>query len=309
VTPSVSFLKVHGAGNDFVLIDQVEPPDPPEPLNRIKALPGVAADGTPLAIARRETEGLDPLPAAAVAWCDRHRGVGADGLLLVRRDMDGGWRMRIMNADGSIPEMCGNGIRCVARYLVEHRGQGVARADLPREVCIRTDAGPRTCRVFPESSGPWQVTVNMGAAEVAGADERLEIDGRVLPFRRVATGNPHAVLLSDDPAGDAERLGALVERDPSFPDRTNVEFVSLEREGSVRVVVHERGCGITQACGTGATAVAAALIAQGTHDPARALDVHLPGGLVTIQRDAENELFMTGPAAVVFMGMMGSGSA
>ena len=292
--PSLEFIKVHGAGNDFVLIDQ---------SGDVNAIPAVSDDGavsvTALDPALGYPKMFDPDESAAVAWCDRHRGIGADGLLLLRRDADGAWRLRIMNSDGSLAEMCGNGIRCVARYLVEHRGAAA------EAVIIRTDAGPRTCRVLPAGSGaagPWQVTVNMGLAEVAPSDEAVELAERALTFRRVSTGNPHAVILSEDPMGDAERFGARVEEDASFPARTNVEFVGWQGADRVRVVVHERGCGITQACGTGATAVAAALMARGEHDPARALEVLLPGGSVTIRRGDAEDMFMTGPAEVVFQG-------
>ena len=294
MTQNLEFTKVHGAGNDFVLVDQA---------GRVDAIPGASEGGSMCAIAldptRLGSAALDPTPEAAIAWCDRHRGVGADGLLLVRRDPDGAWRLRIVNADGSVPEMCGNGIRCVARYLVERHGVP------PAVVLIYTDAGPRTCRVQPSMAGDpgaWQVTVNMGLADVAVSDERVEVLGHDLRFRRVSTGNPHAVILSDDPAGDAERLGALVEVNATFPERTNVEFVAWQGEDRVRVVVHERGCGITQACGTGATAVAAALMARGEHDPERSLEVVLPGGSVTIRREGTGDLFMTGPAEVVFQG-------
>lgn len=265
MTPT-AFSKVHGAGNDFVLFDQID-------------------------------RAFDVPPELAVRLCDRHRGVGADGLLLVRRDPDGGWRLVILNADGSRPEMCGNGIRCVARHLVEARGV----TDDP--LTIRTDAGPRACAVSRSSRGAWSVTVGMGAARVASSDEHVEAAGREHVFRRVSVGNPHAIVFSDDPLADARAYGPALEVAPAFPQRSNIELVQRLSDDAVRVVVHERGCGITQACGTGATAVAAALIETGRHPADLPLAVHLPGGVVTIRRDGDSGAYlMTGPAEVVFRG-------
>jgi len=264
----IPFWKVHGAGNDFVLIDAVDEP--------------VAVDG-----------------ARARAWCDRHRGVGADGVLLVSRDPDGGPRMRIWNADGSAAEMCGNGIRCVARHLSEVRG--LADDPLP----IRTDAGLRPCTIVSRGPGPWQVRVGMGVAAVEAQDERAPAGGASHVFRRVDVGNPHAIVWSDDPWADARRHGPTLEVADAFPRRTNVEFVRRVGPDAVQAVVHERGCGITEACGTGATAVFAALCARGEHDPARALTVHLPGGAVVITRERDGDhLLMTGPAEVAFTGLL-----
>jgi len=259
------FWKMHGAGNDFVLFDQVAAP--------------------------RELSADD-----AVRLCDRHRGIGADGLLLVRRDLDGGWRLVILNADGSRPEMCGNGIRCVARYLREARG--VADDPIP----IRTDAGVRPCGVTRAPDGTWSVTVGMGRPEVAPADEQVAAAGRTHTFRRVSVGNPHAILLSSDPWADARAYGPALEVAPVFPNRSNIELVERLSDGAVRVVVHERGCGITEACGTGATAVAAALIETGRHPADAPLAVHLPGGVVTIRRADDGAYLMTGPAELVFRG-------
>jgi diaminopimelate epimerase len=264
---SISFVKVHGAGNDFVLIDETQ-------------------------------RAHDLVPADARRICDRHLGVGADGVLLVRRDPDGVHRMVIWNADGSVAEMCGNGIRCVARYLHEALDQRAV------PIPIRTDAGPRPCRVEVDGAGRYLVTVAMGRAQVAAADETVRVDGRDLRFRRVSTGNPHAIVASEDPMADARALGPAIETDPLFPARTNVEFVREDAPGRLTVVVHERGCGITQACGTGATAVAAARFAyDGSAEEAR-YEIALPGGTVVITRDARGELLLMGEAAVVFRGVL-----
>ena len=264
MTPT-PFWKVHGAGNDFVLLDQVDAP-------------------------------RDVPPETAVRLCDRHTGVGADGLLIIRRDADGTWRLIILNADGSRPEMCGNGIRCVARHLREVRG------DTSDPVAIRTDAGLRTCRVTPVPGGDWQVEVAMGPAEVGASDETVQAGGRTHTFRRVSVGNPHAILASDDPWADATAYGPALEVAPTFPNRSNIELVQRLSPDAVKVVVHERGCGITQACGTGATAVAAAYIETGRHPADKPLAVHLPGGVVTIRKADDGTYLMTGPATVVFRG-------
>ena len=262
----IPFLKMHGAGNDFVLIDET-----------------------------RGSCGLSPDDAPWI--CDRHLGVGADGVLLVRRDPDGVHRMVIWNADGSVAEMCGNGIRCVARYLREDLG---LRAD---PIPIRTDAGPRPCRV--EAQGQrYLVTVAMGRAEVAVADETVQVGGRALRFRRVSTGNPHAVIASVDPMTDARALGAAIETDPLFPARTNVEFVREDAPDRLTVVVHERGCGITQACGTGATAVAAARLKGDPQRYGTRCEIALPGGSVVVSRRNDGELLLSGEAEVVFRGVL-----
>jgi len=263
--PLTPFWKVHGAGNDFVLLDQVGAP-------------------------------VDLAPEVAARVCDRHTGVGADGLLLVRRDPDGGWRLVILNSDGSRPEMCGNGIRCVARHLREVHGE-------PSDpIAIRTDAGVRPCSVTKNADGTWSVTVGMGRATVAPADETALAGGRVHTFRRVSVGNPHAIIASDDPWADARTYGPELEVASVFPNRSNIELVQRLSPDAVKVVVHERGCGITQACGTGATAVAAAFVETGRHPADRPLAVHLPGGVVTIRRADDGTWLMTGPAAVVFRG-------
>jgi diaminopimelate epimerase len=260
------FLKCQGAGNDFVLVDARNPDVP------------------------------DITPDLAVHLCDRHTGVGADGVLIVLRDQDGTWRMRLRNADGSLAEMCGNGIRCVARYVAE-----VARAP-ENPLPIQTDAGLRPCTWEQGADGRFRVSVAMGLPEVAPADEQVEAQGTRVAFRRVSVGNPHAVALSQAPWEDARRLGAALEVDPTFPNRTNVEFAQPLGPGRARVVVHERGCGITQACGTGATAVGAAFQAWGLLPAGAPLAVELPGGTVQVHAEADGTFVLSGEAEFVFRG-------
>lgn len=275
------FAKVEGLGNDFLLVDR--------------------RDAGPPAL----RDALATLQRHAPALCDRRFGVGGDGILLVTPPQSPGAAatMIVINHDGSRPEMCGNGLRCVALVV----------AGSARDLVIDTDAGPRACivREFAPhaihddgASGTCpsgQVTVDMGAPELLG--ER-HVGGRA--FAAVSMGNPHAIAFvgpGEDPEALARTLGPAIERDPAFPNRTNVEFVRVEPDGSLTVWVWERGCGITAACGTGACATLAAAIAQGLARAGRDVVVRLPGGPLRVrQEQAGAAIFMTGPARVVFVG-------
>ncbi len=255
----MKLAKWEGLGNDYLVLEE-------------EALPG------PLA------------PQAVVNLCDRHRGVGADGVLLkcaASGAVPGAVaRMRVFNPDGSESEMCGNGIRIFARYLAQ---KGEVEKD---EFLVETLAGPIRPRLLADG----RVRVDMGwarfvsdsidvtrfggespviEAELVAGDERLR-------FTFVDVGNPHCVILVDDPPNvDIDRLGPLVERHPAFPRRVNVEFVRVETDGTVTMRVWERGVGETQACGTGATAVAAACVRLGL--VSSPVTVHLPGGDLVIE--------------------------
>ena len=252
---------------------------------------------------------LGPLTGDAIRLlCDRHLGLGSDGILL-RCEPTGAVqgavvRMRVFNPDGGEPEMCGNGIRIFARYLAR------TGAMTDSEFLVETFAGPIKPRLLDDGG----VRVDMGMArfrsanvdvpdsgDVVGAD--LRADGTDYPFTFVDVGNPHCVIQVEDPAAfDVWGVGALIERHPFFPNRANVEFVRVEADGSVTMRVWERGVGETQACGTGATAVGAACVRLGlTSSP---VVVHLLGGDLTIEvdetPDGERRVFMTGPAEEVF---------
>jgi diaminopimelate epimerase len=260
------------------------------------------------------------LTAAAIELlCDRHLGLGADGILIncrpTRAFPDAVARMRVFNPDGSEPEMCGNGIRMFARYL-----QTCGAVDSP-EFTVETLAGP----VRPALRSDGGVRVDMGlarfnsgsiapeAGRAAGLYEGpAEIVGAWLvageerrQFTFVDVGNPHCVLQVDDPASaDVASTGALIERHCLFPNRVNVQFAKVERDGAVRMRVWERGVGETRASGTGATAVGAACIRLGlARSPVL---VHLPGGDLTIEAEAAEgqgagmRVHMTGPAEEVF---------
>ncbi|MCM2277520.1 MAG: diaminopimelate epimerase [Oligoflexia bacterium] len=279
----IPFIKMHGLGNDFIVIDELER-EIPWPVT----------------------------PEFARQACDRRFGIGADQLLWLKRPLAASAeaRMEILNADGSVAEMCGNGIRAVGIFLAR-RGLGKAAgatANAAGEYRIETLAGLKTVRV---ENG--LVTVDMGAPTLGGGfpgiGEALLIKGRELRFFEVNMGNPHAVLFVDELAAyPIEEVGPQVETNPRFPKRTNVEFVQVlehetrQKSSVIQVRVWERGAGITMACGTGACASAVAAIATGrvVQGP---VEVRLPGGSLTIQWAGTGQpVLMTGPAVEVFRG-------
>ena len=251
MTTGVPIVKTNGTGNEFVLVDE-----------------RLAPVGDHVAFARDV--------------CDPERGVGADGVLFVQASERFDARLRIVNADGSDAEMCGNGMRCVGRYLDEHDGRAAAT--------VETEAGPIGTRVL--SRAPYRIAVEMGEPRIGAPHDVAGY--RATP---VDVGNPHVVVRVDDVAAiDLATDGPRIERDPRYPNRTNVHFVSRDGDGW-RVRHWERGAGPTQACGTGAVAVAAVLIAGGDATspvalrvPGGVLDVTWePGGRVTLAGDAVRE--------------------
>ncbi|HJX64208.1 MAG TPA: diaminopimelate epimerase [Polyangia bacterium] len=295
--PSIPFVKAEGLGNDFLVVD---------------LRPGKPAAGIPSAAD----------PEVVRALCDRHFGVGGDGVLAILPPVQGDARMRVINADGSEAEMCGNGIRCVAKLLYE-RDPSLHRPVLR----IDTGAGLLECRIDARDGRAETVAVEMGRPQLdpphipvaAPAGQRLvrsplRAGDRQFAFTAVSMGNPHAVIFIDDPAADlralAEAYGRGIEHDSLFPRRTNVEFARV-REGvaGIDLVVWERGCGITLACGTGACATVVAACLEGRAAPAQEIPVHLPGGTLFIRvasqvaRDGSatyTGVSMRGPARIVF---------
>ena len=269
---------MHGIGNDYVYIstfDQEAPADPSQ---------------------------------LAIALSDRHFGVGSDGLILIMPSDKADARMRMFNADGSESEMCGNGVRCVAKYIHDH---GIARKG---RVTVETGRGVLTLDLEVEADVVARVRVDMGAPILEAAeipttlpgappvDVPLSIEGYDLKITAVSMGNPHAVAFVEDVANfPVERVGAALERHPSFPRRVNVHFVQVISGDEVRMRTWERGSGITLACGTGACAVAVAGTMTGrTHQRVIA---HLPGGDLVLDWDGPGApIFMTGPATEVFSG-------
>ncbi|MGE0869546.1 MAG: diaminopimelate epimerase [Kofleriaceae bacterium] len=271
------FAKYHGLGNDFLVVD----------------------------VRRAPAEQIELIRRHAVAVCDRHYGVGADGVLAVLGSSTADARMQVINSDGSEPEMCGNGIRCVAKELFD-RG-GVRKPS----VAIDTGAGVLRCAIDADGDRARSITVSMGAPRFAGpAGERcieqpLELEGHApRPVTCVSMGNPHAIAFVESAAVArqlATSLGPLVERHPWFPNKTNAEFAHMASRHEIDLHVWERGCGITLACGTGACATVAAAIVTGRADEATPIRVNLPGGTLEITvPHGLTDVLMNGPAVHVF---------
>lgn len=272
------FTKVHGLGNDFILVNCQEE----------KVDPGKA-------------------PELARAMCHRCRGVGADGLVLLLPAEQGDAGMRIFNADGSEAEMCGNAIRCVAKYAHEH--------DLVKKERIRveTPAGMIVSELILENGLIKSVRVDMGRPRLERAEipmagpsgpvvgEPLAIGDISYNVSAVSMGNPHCVIFVPDVGAiPLEDVGPRIERHDAFPRRTNVEFVQVLDRDEVIMRVWERGAGETMACGTGACAVAVACALNDL--TGRKITVHLKGGDLLIEWAADNHVHMTGPATEVFTG-------
>ncbi len=269
------FLKVEGLGNDFILLDR--------------------RSTSPLALERE----LSELRERAPELCDRRRGIGGDGILVLAapRSAAADVAMIVLNDDGSRPEMCGNGLRCLALVALGR----------PGAIVVDTDAGLRRCVVERVEGAPslrGHVVVDMGPPRLLGARAPAAASGRT--FTAVSMGNPHAVAFVDeheDPEHLARTLGPGVERDPLFPERTNVEFARRAPDGSFVLWVWERGCGLTGACGTGACATLAAAIDAGFAPLGKELTITLPGGPLQVRQDLPGgPITMSGPARVVFRG-------
>ena len=272
------FTKMHGIGNDYVHVDCFEQ-DVPDPA------------------------------ATAVAVSDRHFGVGGDGLILVLPSTEADVRMRMFNADGGEAEMCGNGIRCVAKYAYDH---GRSKANPMR---VETAAGIKQIELTIGPDGKVAAaTVDMGAPvlepdripvkvpQKQALDVTLRTASRAFQMTCVSMGNPHAVMFVDDVhAVPLETLGPEIEHHPLFPERINVHFAEVHSPTELTMRTWERGSGITLACGTGASAVCVA--AALTHRTGRRITAHLPGGDLKLHwRQEDDHVLMTGPAAEVFTG-------
>lgn len=276
---TVKFSKYHGLGNDFILID-----------NRQKDEPLLS-------------------PEQVVKICDRHFGVGADGIIFVLPGTnDSDYTMRIFNSDGSEPEMCGNGIRCLAMFITDLEGQEV----IERTYRISTLAGI----ISPTIKGNGKVKVDMGEPYLAAEkiptnlperdgkviNQSLNIQGQEYLVSCVSMGNPHCLVFVDDLASiDLHAIGPDFESHPVFPQKTNTEFIEVINRNYLKMRVWERGAGITLACGTGACAtVVAGVLNQKCY---RLTTVELPGGCLDIEwNQNDNHVYMTGPATKVFTG-------
>lgn len=272
------FTKMHGLGNDFIIIN--------------------ALDGTD----------VGDKTAIARELCNRRFGIGADGLVMILPSGTGDVRMRIFNSDGSEPEMCGNAIRCVAKYLYERRltEKTIINVETPAGMIIPevlTGAGGEVTGVRVDMGEPRleRAQIPMRGAPGRVILEPLDVGSTVLAVTAVSMGNPHCVVFVPDlEQVDFETLGPALEKHPAFPARTNVEFVSVSDPGRVRVKVWERGAGPTLACGTGACAVTVAGVLAGYTE--RRVSVGLPGGTLDIEWAQDGHVYMTGPAEEVFEG-------
>ena len=278
----MKFTKMHGAGNDYVYVDCFNHETPPDPA------------------------------AVSIAISDRHKGIGSDGLILIRPSDVADARMQMFNADGSEAEMCGNGVRCVAKYIYDH---DICRKDT---VSIETGAGTLSIELEAQNGKVQQAKVDMGepilAAEkipttLAGAGESdsvvdvaLEFKGQTFKATCVSMGNPHCVIFVDEATDElVHGIGPLIENDSRFPARINVEFVEIVSRTEVKQRTWERGSGETMACGTGASAVCVAGVLSDRTD--RKITNHLLGGTLILEWDeATNSVFKTGPAVEVFSG-------
>ncbi len=257
----LSFSKYEGLGNDFVLVE----------ADRDDA---ISSD-------------------LARALCDRRRGVGADGVLLLLSPRREGAlaRMRVVNADGSTPEMCGNGLRCLALHVAATRGLSTG------ELVVETDAGPRACNVDVDEG---IVTVEMGVVRYT-EDTTIDVEGEEWVLSLADAGNPHAVTCKRVDRAVIDAVGPRLATHPVFPNGTNVEFARFG-DDSIDLVVWERGVGVTLACGTGACATVAVGIAKGLLRADRPISVRLPGGCLEVRRTGDGRTFMRGPARRVFQG-------
>jgi diaminopimelate epimerase len=234
--------------------------------------------------------------ALAVEWSAFHTGIGADGLILIGASEVADFSMRIFNADGSEALMCGNGTRCIAKYVYE---KGLTDKTTLR---LETLSGIKELQLAVKGGIVEEVTVDMGAPVADELQQTIEAGGKAYTGTVVSMGNPHFVIFVEDiSAVDIPTVGPLLEHHPLFPHRTNVEFVEARNPGDMRMRVWERGSGITMACGTGAcaSAVAGALCGKSQ----RTTQVEMDGGTLTIRWDeASGKVFMTGPATIVFEG-------
>jgi diaminopimelate epimerase len=274
---SVKFSKMQGLGNDFIVVDD-----------------------------REEALREEDLPDLGRRLTDRHFGIGGDGLILVRPSSVADFQMRVINSDGSEAEMCGNGIRCFAVYLLN---KGLTTANPIR---VDTPAGVMVLDVHRENGDVTGVRVDMGEPSVERPDVPMEgsgsalnvpiaVDGMDFVAHGVSMGNPHAVIFLDTLEGlQIERLGPRIETHPLFPAKTNVHFVEQTGPDELKMRIWERGAGLTLACGTGACAVLVA--AHLTGRTGRSATIHLPGGPLEIEWADNNHVFMTGPAEKVFTG-------
>jgi len=272
----MKFTKMHGLGNDFVVVDGF-------------------------------SEHVKHAERLAVDICDRRTGVGADGLIVILPSDKADFRMHYINSDGSLAEMCGNGIRCLSKYVYEH---GHTEST---DFMVETPGGLNRQVLAVENGRVVEVSVDMGkprflrqeipmrGENTRVVDEPLEVDGTEYSITALSTGNPHAVIfVKDVDKAPLSELGPKIERHQAFPNRTNVEFVQVIDKDNIRMRIWERGCGETLASGSGSSASAVASIINGfTH---RDVTVHVRLGQLRVSWPEDGSIIMSGPATEVFTG-------
>ena len=257
------FTKMHGLGNDYLYVFGEVP---------------------------------DDIAALSVRLSDRHFGAGSDGMIYISPSQVADFKMRIFNADGSEAMMCGNGIRCVGKYVYD---KGYTDNTL---LHIETLSGIKELELTVRHGKVQYVAVQMGKACVR-ADDSLQIGTQTLEYTPVSVGNPHAVVFTDDAeAVELESIGPQIEHHPDFPDGVNAEFVQVLSDTELRMRVWERGSGVTMACGTGSCASAAAAVRKGFCKQGEPIAVHLDGGTLHITVASDGSVTMTGPAETVYEG-------
>lgn len=275
----MKFTKMHGLGNDYVYVD-----------------------------CTKNKEVIENPSELSIVVSDRHFGIGSDGLILICDSDKCDFKMRIFNADGSEAEMCGNGIRCVGKYVYDY---GLTKK---KEVSIETLGGIKILKLNVEDNEVKSAIVDMGKPKLDSDDiinfreennlrkVNLDVLDRNFDFTFISMGNPHAVTIVDNVDEiDVDKYGKIIENDPHFPARTNVEFVEIIDKDNIKMRVYERGAGITLACGTGACASTTACYFNGLIN--NKVKVNLIGGNLNITYDKDDEhIYMEGPATKVFDG-------
>lgn len=276
MTKHIHFTKMHGAGNDYIYVYTPEYP-------------------------------IEHPEAASIAWSKFHFGIGSDGLILIGKSDKADFSMRIFNNDGSEAMMCGNGTRCVGKFVYDHHLTDKT------EITLDTLSGIKKIQLIVENGKAVAATVNMGEPVLSNKQQlatptgsmtagTITADGIEYIGTYVCMGNPHFVIFVDDVMSiPVSEIGSKLEFNPIFPERCNIEFAQIREDGSIRMRVWERGSGITMACGTGAcaTAVAACL----NNKTGRTSQVEMDGGTLTIEwNENDNRIYMTGPAATAFEG-------
>ena len=275
----MKFTKMQGIGNDFIVINDIN------------------------------SEIKEDLSEMSQRLCDRHYWIGADGIILVQKSSHSNFKMRIFNPDGSEPEMCGNGIRCFAKYIYEKK---LINSDI---ISIETKGGVKVVSLVLRGDEVVAVEVDMGKPILKRSlipvngpemdkvvDEELIVNGEKYKATYVSMGNPHAVIFCDEIESiDLFKVGPLIENHQNFPQKINVEFVKVNNKNDIALRVWERGAGETLACGTGACAAAVAgCLSKRTE---RKIIVHLPGGNLQVEwQEDDDHVIMTGPEEIVFEG-------